>query len=485
MLSRPADLHDRTTEWNSLSEFVLSLGAGPRLGTVHGRRRQGKTTLIDAVCEAADGFYWSASQQSSGQQLADFSDAWSRFAGAQPMRFASWGDALTAILSVGTPDRPVPVALDEVSWLIEAEPALPSLLQRLLHPRTPAGAEAGARLLLCGSDLGAMRRLVDAQAPLRGRTSLELVVQPFAFRDAAEFWGLIGNPDAAFRLHSYIGGTPAYKQFAGGASPKRGNVDEWVVSHVLNPSSPLFRDGRTALAEDPSLGDRVLYGALLSAIASGSRSRGEIAEAVGRESGAIAHPIGVLVSSGWIERYDDPLRGRGGGWRLTEPLVRLHRLVIEPAESRLLAGNARKVWDAATSTIASRIHGPHLEALASEWILAHASETTIGGSADSVGSSTLTVAGQSMQLDVVVAERSGSGQRKIIAIGECKAEATPVGEHELDRLDAAAAVVTSRWSLSPKRMLFARAGFTLGLRRAADRRDDVELIDLHRLYSGQ
>lgn len=484
MLS-PPDLHDRTVEWAALGGFVEDAGAGPRLAMIYGRRRQGKTTLIDAVCESGGGFYWSASQQSSAQQLADLSEAWARYAGTASMLFATWRDALAALLAVGTPERPVPVAIDEVSWLIEAESSIPSLLQRMLHPRTPVGAQAGARLLLCGSDLGAMRRLVDAGAPLRGRTSLELVIRPFRFRDAAEFWGLSANPDAAFRLHSYIGGTPAYRAFARGRTPKRGDVDGWVIDHVLDPSSPLFRDGRVALAEDAALGDRLLYGSILSAIARGARTRGEIADAVGRVSGALAHPLGVLVESGWIERYDDPLRERGGGWRIAEPLVRLHRLVIEPAESRLLAGNGRRVWEAATSTIASRIHGPHLEALASEWIIGHAAESTLGGSADLVGASRVTAAGQVMQLDVVVAERSGSGRRRVVAVGECKADRMAVGEAELARLDQAAHAVEDRFGGSVKRLLFARAGFTVELRRLADRRPDVELVDLHRLYEGE
>ena len=70
-----------------------------------------------------------------------------------------------------------------------------------------------------------MRALLDGTAPLRGRASLELVVQPFDFRTAAAFWKLDSNPAAAFEMFSYVGGTPAYVTFASGERPGGGNVE--------------------------------------------------------------------------------------------------------------------------------------------------------------------------------------------------------------------------------------------------------------------
>jgi hypothetical protein len=56
-----------------------------------------------------------------------------------------------------------------------------------------------------------MGRLLAGHAPLRGRAGLELVIQPFGYRDAAEFWG-ISDPRLAVLVHSVVGGTPAYRR---------------------------------------------------------------------------------------------------------------------------------------------------------------------------------------------------------------------------------------------------------------------------------
>jgi hypothetical protein len=64
-----------------------------------------------------------------------------------------------------------------------------------------------------------MRSLSSPQAPLRGRASLTLMVQPFDYRAAAEFWGLSSNPDAVFQMHALVGGTPAYRMLSLGCTP--------------------------------------------------------------------------------------------------------------------------------------------------------------------------------------------------------------------------------------------------------------------------
>jgi hypothetical protein len=43
--------------------------AGATLGIVTGRRRQGKTFLLRALCEAAGGFYFAADEATDGESL--------------------------------------------------------------------------------------------------------------------------------------------------------------------------------------------------------------------------------------------------------------------------------------------------------------------------------------------------------------------------------------------------------------------------------
>jgi hypothetical protein len=106
-------------------------------------------------------------------------------------------------------DRPALVVIDELPFLSKTSPALPSIIQRELGPGG-SGRTSSVRLVLCGSAMSVMGGLLAGQAPLRGRASLELVVQPFQYRESAEFWG-ITDPRLAILVHAIVGGTPAYR----------------------------------------------------------------------------------------------------------------------------------------------------------------------------------------------------------------------------------------------------------------------------------
>ena len=492
MWPKPSDLHDRDAEWQRLCEFVDSPGPGTRLGLVYGRRRQGKTTLLEELCRLADGFYWQAREQEPAQNLESLSDAWMAWRPAGgPSRFASWSEALSTLASAGAgSSHAVPVVVDEVGYLFARAPSLPSELQAVLSPRGAAARRGGARLILCGSAFGQMRRLIGPTAPLRGRAALELVVQPFDYRAAAEFWGLRSNLDAAFRLHSLVGGTPAYLELAAGQAPERGDVDRWVMQKLLDPSSALFREGRLAVAEGGDLGDGQLYWGMLGAIAAGADRWSDLAAALGGKQGALSHALEVLVDAGWVERCSDPLRDRRTTFALTEPIVRFNRLIVEPFERRLRRGaNAAAVWDDAQPIVRSRIYGPHLEEVAKQWCAHFAPVEVLGGEPDEVGSSDVAGVGQ---IDLVVVERTPAGGRQVVAVGEVKSGAEPPGGAVLARLDqivdGLAAVRRDRrkWVLAPTvhRLVVARSNFTAELRRTARSRPDTKLIDLTTLYRG-
>jgi uncharacterized protein len=480
-LDRPSWLVSRNPEWDRLERFCSDGEVGARLAIMYGRRRQGKTALLQAVEEATGAFYWQAVQQSSAQNLRSFSIAWSRWrADGSGILFESWPDAVSAMFDQKARSSPV-VIIDEFGYLLDAVPEVASLIQAKLTPREQRTGTT--RLVLCGSSYTQMRALLTGDAPLRGRASLELVVRPFDYRTAAAYWGLDQHPDAAFQLHALVGGTPGYLPLAG-AKPRAGNVERWLVEHVLDPTSPLFREGKILISEDSSLPDRALYWSVLGAIADGHRRRKDLAEAVGRPQTALSFALKVLTESDWIESRQDPFHRDRSTLLLNEPIIRLHRLVIEPEEGRLFRGGAKEVAQDTRQRIARQIFGPHLEWLASEWCMAFASLDTMGGRPRSVGSGVLEERGARHQVDLVAVEPDATGGSRIHAIGEVKAERTPVGVDQLERLDHIATRLGARAAPNVKRIVVGRSGFTAELQRAVARRSDTELVDLDRLYSG-
>jgi uncharacterized protein len=494
--SPPDDIFGRDHEWRRLVEFVEAPIGECLVGLVYGRRRQGKTMLLERLCEAYGGFYWQAEETESGENLASLSDAYSAWVGGPgPVRFQNWNEAFVALTAQRA--KPTPIVIDEIGRVIAKAPVVPSQIQRALSPTGPASRDNRSRLILCGSAFGEMRRLIDGTAPLRGRASLELVIQPFDFRKAADFWHLSDNPDAAFEMYCYMGGTPAYVRFASGERPRHGNVREWVFRRLLDPSSVLFREGRIVIAEDGELKDQLLYWGLLGSVAHGARRWSDLEAALGAKRGSVMHALRTTMDAGWIERRNDPLRDRRTTYELREPIVRFHRLVIEPNEQRLLRGvPPERVWNDVEAAVASLICGPQLEQMAYDWALVHGSNETFGGVVSEVGPTSLSRAvtaadgSEIRDIDLAAVEHTSNGGRRLLALGEVKAVPTRVGPPLLDRLDRAVASLerprSSRVAVNDdvRRVIVSRSGFTNELRRLADSRPEVVLIDLHRLYHG-
>ncbi|WP_045875272.1 ATP-binding protein [Pseudofrankia sp. DC12] len=499
-MDRPAEMFDRGFEWAELARFVGYDGAEPTLGVVSGRRRQGKTFLLDAVARATGGFMFTATETTAGDSLRQFGAALGQHLGEPtPFRFESWDEAIGRLMVIAA-TGPRTVVLDEFPFLAQASPALPSIIQRELDPGARAG-NTPVRLLLCGSVLSFMGRLLSGTAPLRGRAGLELVVPTLDYRLAAEFWE-IDDPRAAALTHAVVGGTPAYRrEFSLGDTPSGlDDIDSWIVRAVLNPGRPLFREGRYLLAEEPELRDVGLYHSVLAAIAAGNASRGGIADYLGRKSTDLAHPLTVLEDVGLIRREEDAFRNNRAAYRIAEPLVTFYHAVIRPSWGDLeRPGRAAQIWRRVRPTFLSKVMGPHFEDLCREWTRWHASPETLGGFSRRVAAGQVNdpAARTSHQVDVAVfgeptaGASDGPAPDVLLGIGEAKwsdvldmRQLTRLA-HIRDLLTAPGGAGARRVGGGPVRLfLFGGAGFTDELRAAAAQDSTIQLVDLPRLYRG-
>lgn len=487
-LPKPPELHDRDHTWRTLSEFVGSSEAGTRLSLVYGRRRQGKTLMLDLLARATDGLIFTGLPQAGPMNLHRLARAYAGYAGGPVPAFDDWEQALESLLRLGERrSEPTLIVLDEFPYLIDSEPALPSILQIALEPLTRARTAGRTRLILCGSALHVMRSLLAGPSPLRGRADYEIMVQPFGFRDAAAFWGVAETPELAFKINALVGGTPAYRSMCGTVPADADDFDDWVVRGPLNPDRAVYREGAVLLQEEAGLNDLGLYYSVLSAIAQGACRRSEIAGALGRTDNALAHPLALLEHTQLIERVADAFRQRRPVYRIAEPILRLHQLLIAPNEADLVGGAGARVWRDNADTVNSKIYGPHFEELARQWCLWHATSDTLGDRPSTVQSATLACPAhrQGHELDVVAVRRRPNQSDVVLAIGEAKGGTRVVELDQLSRLEHLRDLVpTDRYESPPRLLLFARGGFTAELRQAAAGRSDVDLVDLERLYHG-
>jgi uncharacterized protein len=483
-MAKPAHLFDRDDEWRGLVSFATDARPGATLGVVSGRRRQGKSYLLQALATALGGIYFPALELTEAVSLRLFADELIRFSGSPVRPFRDWLDAIPYLFQVAG-DRNVPVVVDEFPFLVRASPALPSIIQRELGPGGSGGASR-VRLLLCGSAMSVMGGLLSGPAPLRGRASLELIVSPFRYRDAARFWG-IGDPKLAVLVHSVVGGTPAYRRelVRADAPADVTDFDSWVIRTVLNPQTPLFREARYLLAEEPDIRDPSVYHSVLAAVAEGNATSGGIASYVGRKSNEIAHPLRVLEDCRLLVREPDLFRSGRASYRIAEPLLTFYQAIMSRDWSRLELGDGRQVWQASRARFLSQVAGPHFEAICRDYAMA-ADPEVFGGTPGEVGSGVVSdpASRTQIQIDVVVLAPAVHGRRrKVLSLGEVKWDRVMSPGH-LERLRRARDLLAVRGFDTRDTVLacYSGGGFSRELRDSQDR--GVCLIGLDQIYAG-
>jgi AAA+ ATPase superfamily predicted ATPase len=487
---KPEWIFDRDHEWRQLAGWAARPGGGrPRLGIVSGRRRQGKTYLLQALIESCGGLYFGATEATSAESLSLLAEALARHSRLPvPPRLASWDEGVRYLFAIGVRESG-PVVLDEFPYLSMAAPALPSILQREIDQGVSAGTDI--TLLLCGSALSVMGGLLRGSAPLRGRAGLELMVRPFEYQLAARYWGL-SDPRLAVLHNAVVGGTPAYRDAVSADSPRSlGDFDDWVTRTVLSPATPLFREARYLLAEEPSIRDTALYHSVLAAVANGNATRGGIASYIGRKATDIGHHLNVLEDCGLLRREPDVFRSGRSRYRVAEPLVTFYQVVMRPQWGPLESGRAASVWPDARARFQSQVAGPHFEQLCRAYALSSFAAGTFPGTAGAVGEVGAGVvsdpAGRSaIEVDVAVLGPALPGERRrVLSLGEAKL-GDVMGMREVARLRRARDLLTARGYDTRDTVLacYGGAGFEPGMPGRQDRDSRVALIGLDQMYGG-
>ncbi|WP_322780413.1 ATP-binding protein [Frankia sp. Cas4] len=527
-MAKPSDLFDRQYEWDDLERFVTSTSPGVRVGVLSGRRRVGKSYLLRRLVREFGGIYHMALEEEPGPALQRFADGLvAQRLHAGQVRFRDWNEAMRAALppagvglaplgdpAPGRAGAPL-LVIDELPYLL-AHPAgreLPSVLQSLVDESRSASGWPSYRVIVCGSALSIMSELragqrrrehvpsaspeaeipeqLSGSRPLRGRAELDLMLRPFDFRTSAGLYG-IADPTVAFALYAIVGGIPGYRDLLADASPQTmAELDDLLVSTVLNPSHALFGETAYLLREDPRITERALYYSVLAAIAGGATTPSKIAAVLGRAQRSLGHALDVLITAGFVCKDDDVLLQRRPTLTIADPIVRFHELVVNPRLVAFEERRAMQAWRAARETVRAQVFGPAFEEIAREWTLRYACEETLGGPVGEVGRTVVNDrAGRAQhELDVVALAaggRRGGGAPVVRAIGEVKDSDRPRSGADLARLDRVRALLVARGveAAGAKLLLFGRAGFDPELQAAADRRSEVELVDIHRLYTG-
>lgn len=440
---------DRGREAAQIEEAAKST---PALIVVIGRRRVGKSFLLAHMFTAQRTVSLQGDEQSEQAHLDLLAAETGRvLLGAPALAFSSWDDALS-FLGEQARREPLTVILDEFQWLKAAQPALDSIIQR--HWDRWDGEGVKLTLVLCGSALTLMERLLDRGAPLFGRALARPRLQPLDFREAAAFADT-DDPEALLRRWAVLGGTPQYLLWAG-----RGEVQEVIERRILAKDAPLYDEPRHLLREGEGIRDSGTYLAILRALAGGATHHNEIAQRAGVPTGNLARKIERLEDLGYVDRRRRMAAGGEEGrvgYEISDPYFRFWFRYVAGNRSRLERGRVQEVLPEILADLDNTM-GWAFERCCRDWVSGYAEEASVG-SPQEIGS--WWSRDGKTEVDIV-----GVRKHRYVLVGSCK-------WRRVADVDVLAGLFRQRDALGPKAAgaklaIFARDGFTGALRSRAE-----------------
>ncbi len=236
---------------------------------VSGRRRIGKTYLLQHFIHNRRAIFYQATRQAPNVELTAFTREVERALGTFPPGYSypTW-DAAFDDLTARCDEKRLVVVLDEFSYLCDSNPGMPSIVQRWWDLR---GRNSSIMLVLCGSSQSFMADLDNGSAPLHQRFTAKIRLGPLTFREAALFVPTLTPADRA-RVYGVLGGTPLYLREWNAARPVRENL----IRLFGDPAGLLVDSARLVLHTD--LGDATAAYRALSAVAAGATRRNDPTE---------------------------------------------------------------------------------------------------------------------------------------------------------------------------------------------------------------
>lgn len=332
---------NRTREIKKITRALHT--SEPAFIVVYGRRRCGKSTLLQRTARKHD-IYYLADQQEVPLQIKSLANEISRqISGFDQVTYPAWDVLLEAVQNQAP--QGIALILDEFPYLVQKSPELPSIIQKQIDSR-----QNKIHLIICGSSQRMMQGLVlDGTAPLYGR-AVEIIklrpLEPGWISDALNLRAV-----ASIEAYSVWGGVPRYWELA-----KQFSSLETACKELVFDRDGVLHEEPMRLLLDDMRGTSHPH-SLLALIAGGANRLSEIAGRLGKPATNLSRPLANLIQLGYIRRdlpFGESLRSsKRTLYRIEDPFLQFWYRVVQPGQSLLEQDLVNEVYNASKQQIAA------------------------------------------------------------------------------------------------------------------------------------
>ena len=261
---------------------------------IYGRRRVGKTALINHFIDNKEAIYFMGVESNEKQNLENFSKSIIEYSSGieAETSFLSFQAALEYVFKLAEKKRFI-LAIDEYPYVARSSKSLASTLQLLIDKYKDTSK---LMLILCGSSMSYMEDEVLAyKSPLYGRRTAQMKIFPFSFDEACRYLKNYSDEDKAL-AYGIVGGTPQYLL----QMDDRLSIEDNIKNTYLNPISFLYEEPTNLLKQE--VREPAIYMAIITAIAVGASRMSDISNKVGEDSNICANYLKSLINLGIVKK---------------------------------------------------------------------------------------------------------------------------------------------------------------------------------------
>lgn len=340
-----------------------------QLPVIYGRRRVGKTSLINKFIDGKQAVVFTAQESSERENLVGLSRAIAELSAGDSLAtldapapvFESFDAALEHIFRIARTRRLV-FAIDEYPYLAQSYRPISSLLQAKIDREK---GQSKLYLVLCGSSMSFMEhQVLGYQSPLYGRRTAQIKVEPFDVFDSAKLLGGFSAEDIV-TWYGMVGGVPLYLEQCNPST----TLEENMAERMLRVDSFLFGEPDSYLQQE--LRDPAMYNAIVRAVASGVGKPSEIASVAGIETAAVTGYLKSLIELGIIckEQPVVDANRKKVRYRIADNLFRFWYRFVPLYATPLQAGRHEDIAHLIVERHLSTYVGPTFEDVCKQWLL--------------------------------------------------------------------------------------------------------------------
>ena len=307
---------------------------------IYGRRRIGKTSLINEFIKDKKSIFYVATEQNNKAALESFTEKIFEVypeAASYIDAFKDWRSAFEYIAAQAKGERII-VAIDEYPYIAQGDKSVSSVLQAVIDTQM---LNSRIFLILCGSSMSFMEnQILGYQSPLYGRRTSQFKIKPFDYFDSGCFF-CGSTPEEKITAYSIAGGIPLYLRVISESGP----LYESIIENLFNQIGRLFEEPSSILKQE--LREPYVYNSIIAAIAQGATKLNEIATKTGEDTNKCGKYLKSLLELKIVDKQLPITENteRNGIYRLCDNLFRFWYKFVLPCMAMIESGNGRLAFE--------------------------------------------------------------------------------------------------------------------------------------------